>query len=179
MKKSPKAQDEIVHIDRLTKYKNTVPPQWRKEVEREKSEQSKVGMEGTGVMSAPREYSETIPKERKGTGGPPPLEIEDEGGDHLESIDEPSAEAPRCAKEDFEDVALPTSIQDQNGEQMLAKKRMNRGKRKVQVKSRSNTWDSDQLIPSAARRQAGSVPDSRMWLNRTEQLIPQGRQLKC
>jgi len=54
---------------------------------------------------------------------------------------------------------LPTDIQDQNGEQTLAKERMNRGKRKVQVKSRSNTWDSDQLIPNAARRQAGSVPD--------------------
>jgi len=29
----------------------------------------------------------------------------------------------------------------------------------VQVKSRSNTWDSDQLTPSTVRRQAGSAPD--------------------
>jgi len=63
VKKSPKTQEETVHVDRLTKYKNTVPPQWRKEVERERSEQSKAGMEGTGVTSALTKESETVPKE--------------------------------------------------------------------------------------------------------------------
>ena len=115
-------------------------------------------MQKTGVTSAPREHSETGPRGKNRTDGPPP-EIESEGGDHLESVHGPSAKVPRRTKKHFEDVSLPTSIQDQNGEQTLAMKRVNRGKREVQVKSRSNTWDSDQLIPSAARRQAGSAPD--------------------
>jgi len=83
-----------------------------------------------------------------------PLEVENEEEDHLESVGE-----PRHTKEHFEGIKLPTDIQDQNGEQLLAKERLNRGRRKVQTESRSNTWDSGQLIPSAAQRQAGSAPD--------------------
>ena len=87
VKKSPKAQEEIVHIDRLTKYKNTVPPQWRKEVEQEKNEQSKSDAERTGVASALREHSETGPKDRNGTDG---LLLQD----HLESVQGPSMKHP-------------------------------------------------------------------------------------
>jgi len=36
---------------------------------------------------------------------------------------------------------------------------VNRRKSKVQAKSRSDTWNRDQLTRSAAQRQAGSVPD--------------------
>jgi len=71
VKKSPKAQEEIVHIDRLTKYKNTVPPQWRKEVERERNEQGKNDARETGLASAPREHGETDLKKRSRTDSSP------------------------------------------------------------------------------------------------------------
>jgi len=48
VKQTPKSSEEIVHIDRLTKYKNAVPSQWKKEIEREKEEASKVLRAGRG-----------------------------------------------------------------------------------------------------------------------------------
>jgi len=70
VKKSPKAQEEIVHIDRLTKYKNSVPPQWRKEVERERDAQDRVDAREGGLESAPREHEETELKKRNRTDQP-------------------------------------------------------------------------------------------------------------
>jgi len=80
----------------------------------------------------------------------------------LESANGPSAKAPRYSETSqttHENVISPTNTQDRDGGQTLAKERVNRGKSKVQAKSRSDTWNRDQLTPSAAQRQAGSLPD--------------------
>jgi len=171
VKKSPKAQEEIVHIDRLTKYKNTVPPQWRKEVERERDEQGRNDARETGLASAPRKHGETDPKKRSRMDNSP-------SQDHLESVNEPSAKAPRRSKTTNKNVIVPTNIPDQNGGQPLAKERVNPGKRKVQAKSRSDTWNRDQLTRSAAQRQAGSMPDRTCMTGQEGTVIPQGRRLK-
>jgi len=42
VKRTPKSDEVIVHIDRLTRHKNTVPPLWKKEVEREKREMERL-----------------------------------------------------------------------------------------------------------------------------------------
>ena len=51
-------------------------------MEREKSEQNKVGIEGKGVASAQVERSETVP-EKRAEASQNPLEVENKRGDHL------------------------------------------------------------------------------------------------
>jgi len=152
VKKSPKAQEEIVHIDRLTKYKNSVPPQWRKEVERERDARDRVDTREMGSASAPREHGETELKRSNRMDHSP-------SRNHVESVQEPSAKAPRHSEATNKNVVVPTNIPNQSGRQPLARERVNRGKRKVQAKTRSDTWNRDQLTHSAVQRQAGSTPD--------------------
>jgi len=134
-------------------------------VERERNEQGRNDARETGVVSAPTEHGETELKKRNRTNGSP-------SQDHLEGVNGPSVKAPRHSETTNENVILPTSVRNQNGGQV------NRGKDKVQAKSRSDTWNRDQLTHSAAQRQAGSLPDRTRVTEQEGTVNPAGRRLK-
>jgi len=84
VKRMPKSSEEIVHIDRLTKYKSAVPPRWKKEVEREKAESRRAQIKLDEAVG-------------------PPLETNVEREDPMELLEEPCAETQELPRESIGD----------------------------------------------------------------------------
>ena len=159
MKKTTKTSEEIVHIDRLTKYKNAVPPQWRKEVEREKEELNRADAKESGVVSTESAENETGPTELVEAIEPPLGEVQN-GESSLEILDESRVGTRERPSETEEGSNEPTYTRKPCGEQLLNGEQADPSICDVPLDTGSNTLDArGQLIPDTERQLVGSEPD--------------------
>ena len=135
VKRTLKSSEEIVHIDRLTKYKNAVPSQWRKEVEREKEESSRV---------------QTELDEAAGT----PLEGSVEGRVLMEPPEEPCASTQELPLEILGDSDELCGVQLPNNGQLKPEED------DIRSDGESDAWEErDQLISHVPPQLVGNVPN--------------------
>jgi len=98
VKRTPKSGEEIIHIDRLTRYKNALPSQWKKEIEHEEREAIKVQTETDREVEPP---------------------VEEDGGNPLGFLKGPRAETRECPAEAEERFDRPTDVEDPCDEQLF------------------------------------------------------------
>jgi len=82
VKRSSKVKEEIVHIDRLTRYRGTIPQQWKGEIERDTT---LGGSDGDDVMNNADEESESEPPDLIEAPGPC-IDTSDSGESSLELL---------------------------------------------------------------------------------------------
>jgi len=83
VKRTPKSDEVIVHIDRLTKHKNAVPSQWKNEIEREKREADGLQEESDRINEPPTKRLKQVPKE-------PRAEMHERQGETVGGLGNPS-----------------------------------------------------------------------------------------